>query len=341
MTTSSNRAGRAKPVSFYGWLARTFVGLFAFIAVITLGGAAFEAIDSNSDAARLSPSGRLVDAGGFRLHINCVGTGSPTVVLDAGLGQTSLDWSLVQPELGRSTRVCAYDRAGMAWSEPSPNPRTPAVIAEELHKLLANADIAGPYVLVAHSLSGKYARMFAMRYPNDVAGFVLVDARHEYMDKTTSAAERQHFFDAIDAQGRDYAWARRLGVVRLFGASLAGTPSLPAETRSAMALLSTQTNAIAATRAEARARDANDGELQTATLGDRPLIVLVAGQSLAGIPHWVEAQRRQAALSSRGVTRIAPDSSHAIQLDDPRLVIEAVGEVVATARSEMQATPRG
>lgn len=334
MSTSSNQTGRAKPVSLFGWLTRSFSGLLALVAVAILGGVTFEAIASNGDGARLAPPGRLVDVGGFRLHINCVGMGGPTVVLDTGLGQTSLDWSLVQPEIGRSTRVCAYDRAGMAWSDPSPHPRTPAIIAEELHALLANADIAGPYVLVAHSLSGKYARLFAMRYPNEVAGLVLVDARHEYMDEITSAAERQAFFDAVDAQGRDYAWARRLGVARLFGSSLAGTPSLPSETRSAIALLSTQTRAIAATGAEARARDANDAELQTSTLGDRPLIVLVAGQSLAGIPHWDEAQKRQAALSSHSITRVSPSSSHAIQLDDPRLVTEAVEEVVARVRSQ-------
>ena len=340
MTKNSNQTGGAKSVYLFGWLVRSFAGLCAFAAVSILAGVAFEAIASNGDAVRLAPPGRLVDVGGFRLHINCVGTGNPTVVLDAGLGQTSLDWSLVQPELGRSTRVCAYDRAGMAWSDPSPHPRKPSVVAEELHTLLANADIAGPYVLVAHSLSGKYARMFATRYPNEVAGLVLIDARHEYMDELTSAAERQAFFDAVDAQGRDYAWARRLGVARLFGSSLAGTPSLPSETRSAMALLSTHAHAIEATRAEARARDANDAELRASTLGDRPIIVLVAGQSLAGIQHWDEAQRRQVALSSHGVMRVSPNGSHAIQWDDPRLVTEAVEEVVATARSEIRATSR-
>ena len=261
-------------------------------------------MNAPGDATRLPPPGRLVDVGGFRLHINCVGEGHPTVILDAGLGQTSLDWSLVQPDLGRTTRVCAYDRAGMAWSDPSSNTRTPAIVAEELHTLLANAGIAGPYVLVAHSLSGKYARMFAMRHPTEVAGLVLIDARHEYMDELTSAVECQAFFEAVDAQGRDYASARRLGVARLFGSSLAGTPSLPRETRSAMALLSTTTQAIATTSAEARARAANDVELQMSTLDRRPLIVLVAGQSLAGIPHWDEAQRRQRALSSHGVMRV-------------------------------------
>src|SRR3712207_9386654 len=97
-------------------------------------------------------SGQMVDVGGYHLHINCVGTGSPTVVIDAGLGDWSASWSSgVQPEAARSTRVCAYDRAGMGWSERGPLPRTAERFAEELHTLLRNANISGPYVLVGHS----------------------------------------------------------------------------------------------------------------------------------------------------------------------------------------------
>ena len=123
--------------------------------------------------------------GGYSLHIQCVGTGSPTVVLDAGLGGTSLDWNLVQTEIGPTTQVCAYDRAGMGWSDTGPAPRTPGQIARELHTLLTNAGIPGPYVLVGHSAGGKNVRMFALQYPDEVAGMVLVDARSEYVDAHT------------------------------------------------------------------------------------------------------------------------------------------------------------
>jgi pimeloyl-ACP methyl ester carboxylesterase len=316
------------------WTLRSLGALAGVIAALALSGAVFEAAASHSDAANLSAPGRLVDVGGFRLHLNCIAEGSPTVVLDAGLSRDSLDWSLVQPEVARTTRVCAYDRAGMGWSEASPHPRTPEVIAEELHTLLANADIAGPYVLVAHSLAGKYARMFAIQHPSEVAGVVLVDARHEYMDEITTAEDNQAFFAAVDAQGAQYAWARRLGVVRTFGSSLAGTPAFSPATRSTMALLATSPSAIAATRAEARKRGANDADLRTANLGRRPLIVLAAGQSLAGIPHWDEAQQSQASLSARGEIRIAQASSHCIQCDDPALAIEAIEDVVSAVRTQ-------
>jgi pimeloyl-ACP methyl ester carboxylesterase len=309
------------------------VALGTLAIALPLSGAAYESIASRGDAHAHPAPGRLVDVGAFRLHINCIGVGSPTVVLDAGLGESSLDWALVQPELGTTTRVCAYDRAGMGWSDASPRARTPDNIAEELHTLLVNADIAGPYVLVAHSLSGKYARLFARHHMAETAGIVLVDARSEYVDALTTPAETRAFIDAVQTQGCQYALARQFGIARLFGADLAGSSSLPAETRALMALLGTQQTAIAATAGEARARAAGDEDLRAQpALGTLPLIVLVSDQSIAMVPHWADAQRRQTALSSEGRMIIAARSSHSIQLDRPRLVIDSVREVVASAR---------
>ncbi len=125
------------------------------------------------------PLGRMVDVGGYRLHINCAGRGNPTVVLIAGSGDFSFDWSLVQPDVSRVTRVCSYDRAGIAWSDPGPTPRTMRQDAYELHKLLGAARVKGPYVLVGHSIGGLIARVYAEQYPDEVAGVVLVDPTHE------------------------------------------------------------------------------------------------------------------------------------------------------------------
>jgi pimeloyl-ACP methyl ester carboxylesterase len=108
------------------------------------------------------------------------------VLLDAGLGGFSLDWSLVQPELAANNRVCAYDRAGYGWSDPGPQPRTPSHIADELHTMLVNAGVQGPYVLAGHSAAGKHVRFYATRYPQDVVGMVLVEARHESVDANRS-----------------------------------------------------------------------------------------------------------------------------------------------------------
>src|SRR5215212_4988242 len=172
MATVTNTLNPPSPVWHSGrrvlhGIGRTLAALVGLLVVLGLIGASYEAIAAAGDARRYPAPGQLVDVGGYRLHIQCVGAGSPTVVLDAGLSGSSLDWSLVQPELGRSTRVCAYDRAGMGWSDPGPQPRTPRQIADELHTLLTNAGIVEPYVLVGHSLAGKNVRLFALAHPDE------------------------------------------------------------------------------------------------------------------------------------------------------------------------------
>jgi pimeloyl-ACP methyl ester carboxylesterase len=307
------------------------VAVLGLIAVLALAGASYEGIAAAGDARRYPPPGQLVDVGGYRLHIQCVGTGSPTVVLDAGLGGSSLDWSLVQPELGSTTRVCAYDRAGMGWSDPGPQPRTPRQIADELHTLLTNAGIAGPYVLVGHSLAGKNVRRFALTHPEQVAGMVLVDARSEYVDANTSPAEVQAFQQALAAQASQYRVARSVGLVRLIGASLWGGPTMSRETRTEGVLLKTSQRGVDTTTAEGLERATDDAQLQAApSLGDRPMIVLAAGQKVTHDPIWAEAQRRQAALSSDGQLIIAEESGHDIHLEQPTLVIDAVHELPTT-----------
>lgn len=303
------------------------------LALVPIAGASYEAIASAADAQRYPAPGELIDVGGYRLHLNCIGEGSPTVVLDAGLGGSSLDWTLVQPELARTTRTCAFDRAGMGWSDVGPGRRTPDQIANELAMLLDRADIDHPYVLVAHSLGGKNARLFAMHHPEDVVGMVLIDARHEYVDEQTSASERQAFLQGLDGQTFQYAAARRLGVARLFGDQLAGVPSITGPVRREMALFATTPQALTTTLQEGRERSASDDLLQVApTLGDLPLVVLAAGQSMSE-PRWAAGQRRLAALSSSGRLVVAEGRSHAVEWDDPEMVIATVREVVADARA--------
>ena len=315
-------------------IGRTLAALVGLIVVLALTGASYEAIAAAGDARRYPPPGQLVDVGGYRLHIQCVGAGSPTVVLDAGLGGSSLDWSLVQAELGRSTRVCAYDRAGMGWSDPSPKPRTPRQIADELHTLLTNAGIATPYVLVGHSLAGKNVRLFALTHPDQVAGMVLIDARSEYVDANTSLAEVQAFQRANAAQASQYRVARSLGLVRLIGASLWGGPAMPRETRTEGMLLTTSQRGVDAQTAEGLERAADDAQLQAApSLGNRPLIVMAAGQNMTATPYWAEAQRQQAALSTNGRLIIAEGSGHYIHWEQPTLVIDAVRQVIEDVRS--------
>jgi pimeloyl-ACP methyl ester carboxylesterase len=125
------------------------------------------------------PTGQLISIGNRKLHIHCTGTGSPTVVVENGGAAFSFDWALVQSEVARFTRICTYDRAGYAWSDPGPEFDTFDQATHDLHLLLTNADVRGPYVLVGHSLGGMLIRFYQAKYPNDVVGMVLVDSSHE------------------------------------------------------------------------------------------------------------------------------------------------------------------
>jgi len=137
------------------------------------------ALSISTPAAEPKSPGKLVDLGGHRLHVNCTGKGGPTVIVENGLGDFSIDWILVQSRVSAFTRICTYDRAGYAWSDPGPKPRAFSQINLELHDALRKLGEHGPFVLVGHSYGGPVARNFAATYPYEVAGMVLVDAAHE------------------------------------------------------------------------------------------------------------------------------------------------------------------
>lgn len=301
--------------------------------ILGMAGCGYEELQSARDKDRYPPPGQLVDIGGYSLHVYCSGEGETTVVLDAGLGGAALDWNLIQPELAGSVRVCCYDRAGMGWSEPSPEPRTPEQIAGELHRLLTNAGIPAPYVLVGHSLAGKNVRMFAALYPDEVAGMVLVDARSEYVDDMTSPSEAEDFLDQFRLQGQLYGISRKIGLARLVGADLLGFPlAMSRQTRQSMSLLMTNGRAIAASTAEVKERTSSDAALKAApSLGDLPLVVLAAGENMRDLAFWAQGQQAQADLSSSGRLVVVEDSGHYIQWEHPAMVIDAIREVVAGA----------
>lgn len=317
-------------------VGRVLLAFVALLALLAAAGLSYEAVMAAGDARRYPPPGRLIDVGGHRLHLYCVGTGSPTVILEGGKGGTALEWSLVQPELAASSRVCAYDRAGTGWSEPGPMPRTPERVVAELHALLGAAGEPGPYVLVAHSLGGRYARLFAEQYPGEVAGMVLVDARAEYHDQHMPAELKAMLAAANQPSPLDEP-LRRLGVARLFGPQLMTAANaefglLPPATLTAMAVQGTRPASMAAGQSELAEVERSDARLEAASLGDLPLQVLASEQSSALDPTWMAGQEDQAARSTSSALRLLAGSHH-LHLGNADAVIGAVRQVLALARA--------
>jgi len=258
-----------------GWIRRGLVCVIVSLGALAVIGAVYQAVATELDQRAYPPPGEMVDVGGYRLHINCVGQGSPTVILESGLGNMSADWANVQPEVAETTRVCAYDRAGTGWSEPGPEPRDPQQIARELHTLLGNAGIDGPYVLVGQSFGGLYVRMFAARYPKEVAGMALVDASHPDM-WTRLPPEVVATLKPPAWQVMAMTFLTRLGVFRLTGGDTAEC-GLPARQCTEVEAYFRATRYRMAWGQEMLAPDRDAQVRATGGLGDRPLVVISAG----------------------------------------------------------------
>src|SRR5512140_534210 len=207
-----SRRGR----TFMLWL----VGILAVLSILVLAGWIYEPMAEAADAKAYPLKGQMVDVGGYRLHINCTGSGSPTVVVESGWGDMSAVWGWVQPEVAKTTRICTYDRAGMGWSEASPEPRAAREFAKELHTLLAKANEPGPYVLVGHSLGGYTVLVYAHDYPAEVSGLVLIDAQAlPSSDAAPSPAPQP-------GQKSLPVWMARVGIMRLLAGPLGSIQNL-------------------------------------------------------------------------------------------------------------------
>ncbi len=273
--------------------------------------------------------GTHVWVGAHRLHLDCQGTGAPTVVLDSGLGGNSLDWSLVQPEVAAFTRACAYDRAGYAWSDPGPMPRDDVSIVKDLEHLLGNGSVAAPYVLVGHSLGGLIVQVYARQNPQKIAGLVLVDATHE--------DQFRRLEDAATPPGK----ARRTHVV--VHDSYHVPEGLPDEVRGLADAFSARAQSIIASRSELsylrrRTRLAASGGM----LPDVPLVVISHHVIAPGAPTrdsrwaemWMEMQRDLATRAPRSKHVIARTGDHYVHVREPQIVIDAVRGIVEQHRVE-------
>jgi pimeloyl-ACP methyl ester carboxylesterase len=291
------------------WLGGSLTTLLGLLLV----GYIYEPLAEAADAKAYPPPGQLVDVGGYRLHIHCTGTGSPTVVIVAGLGDWSTTWGgVVQPEVAKTTRVCTYDRAGLGWSEASPLPGDAAQFARELHTLLQNANVPGPYVMVGHSLGGFVVRVFAHDYASEVSGVVLIDSMNpKQVTQSLSNRLSQLFsFGSVLA---------RFGVARLL-VNLGIFPNVP---EPAYYPLYVRPQSLQTTADEYKRLPASAAEAAAVkSFGDLPLIVLTA--KLNDNPGWPEWQAELLQLSANSQHLFAESSGHNIQGDEPNAAVAAI-----------------
>lgn len=311
----------------------------------------------------ISAPGQLVDLGGWRLHLYCTGqvrASEPTVILEAGAGDFSVDWSLVQPGVARVARVCSYDRAGFGWSDLGPRPRTLRQVVWELHTLLEKAGVQPPYVVVGHSHGGTLARLYASTYRSDVVGIVLVEGGHEGGGVVFRDGKMVRLLETATGQPvpavkisdplresdippriRSQIEAQALE----FGRHANDPPrdKLPVDAQRMRTWSLSQVKHHIVNdnpfEGEELATMLAERTKKAHLLGDMPLIVLSRGlsehqgsNSQAGEDQHKKNQATLVTLSRIGKQVMALRSGHHIPLDEPDLVVTAIRNIVAATR---------
>lgn len=335
-------------------IRRIGLALVSVVMLALIVGAVAEAVIRRRVSQEFPVVGRLIDIGGRSIQLDCRGSGSPTVVLEAGLDVLgSLSWASVHDSLATTTRVCAYSRAGILWSDPSDQVFSIATIVTDLRATLENADERTPFVLVGHSIGGLYATEFIRRFGADVVGLVLVDASHP---DQVARVEAVTGVAMLPTTGLVSVGVRlsRTGILRMLPPS--------ADPRTAPNLVRSISGAylpvsLAALASELRGlRTTFDDARAFHDLGDLPLVVLTAA---APTPHstlqrmgmtteqgermrteWIALQEERSTWSSNGRHVLLQDASHYVQFDRPDAVVRAVREVVGQAGTQTHSTKR-
>ncbi|MCK6583365.1 MAG: alpha/beta hydrolase [Anaerolineales bacterium] len=332
-------------------ILRSLVWILLLLALLLAGGCTYQRIALVRTREQFPAPGKLVDVNGHLMHIHCMGSGSPTVVIDAGNGSFSVEWTPIQQEVSQFTRVCTYDRSGYGWSEAGPQPRDGAQVVSELHDLLRAAGEAGPYLLVGHSLGGVHVRLFAAQYPNEVAGLILIDTAYPLTITPEFEMQMQSsigFYQAMNLMTNS-------GLMRILG-PLGGEDSMPATARKLPADLQEiylnlllDPNQYVTAIAEMQALPQTFERTSELTIGEHPfgnlpLIVLTAGKTSAPgstpfneqyVPvsdSQIEFQLELARQSSRGEQRVIAESSHSVHLDTPDEVLRAIRDMLEVIR---------
>ena len=310
---------------------RIVLSVVVILVAVLAGSSAFNAIALHYYWAYNSPPGAFYSVNGHRMHINCTGSGSPTIILEAGLGNDSLTWGGVQPVLSSTTRVCSYDRAGFGWSDPLPVPRDADHIAAELHELLLQAKVTGPIVLMGHSVGGIYMRDYATRYPENLAGFV-------FEDSSTPLQDENPVMKAMDSKVPP-RWAFELltksamstGIPRLLGMCSQSIKGFDAHAAKLQAEDICHTNVSPMFDAMDGFNRSGQETVHTGPYGALPILII--SEDPAKIPAGVPAeganvfngmQEDLKKLSTRSRRIIAKGSTHYIHIDRYELIEKEV-----------------
>jgi pimeloyl-ACP methyl ester carboxylesterase len=336
-------------------------GRMALAGVVVIAGTLLLGVgadaQSDSSAPPYPAPGRLIDIGGWRLHLNCSGevkASQPTVLLESGAGDFSVDWSLLQPRVAQFARVCSYDRAGNGWSDLGPSPRTMHQIVWELHTLVAKAGERVPVVFVGHSWGGLLARTYVSVYPDEIVGIVLVDSGHERGLWTMVSGKAVLLMET--ATGRPIPPPQTSGPLRISEIPPAAMSAMQTaaqqsgpnanESRERLPIEAQRMRSWALAQIKTYASNFNPFDAEELALldaqqrkdhalGDLPLVVLSRG--LPDGPAEAEAEHTQMQLALVGLSRagkqiIATKSRHHIHIDEPELVATSIREVIAAAR---------
>ncbi len=296
----------------------------AFVAVVLLS-LTMQPSDATTDAWRAPPDapGTFIWVGNHRLHLNCIGQGSPTVIFESGLGGTSLDWVRVQPQVAEFTRACAYDRAGYGWSDSGPMPRDSVNISQELDVLLGNAGVPAPYLLVGHSFGGLTVRLYSYLNPRKVAGLVLVDSSHEDQYRRFEAAGVK----ASAPRGQSFFIGNAFQIPAALPNDVAPVARSFAESRRSMVALLSELRHIRNSARQIRSMR---------MLSNIPLVVI--SHRVHDSPEtnartrrdrlWLDMQAELARRSTRGRHIIAATNDHYVHLSEPQIVVDSIRFVI-------------